>query len=59
MHINLVKFAEIHSSRLIHSAINLFVLHGYLLQLHSAQPQQYKVSDTKMPLPAYMLNGRD
>ena len=58
--INLVKFTAIHLSHPTHLPINLTIaLHQHLLKLHSIQPQKYKVSDTKMPLTAYMLNGRE
>jgi hypothetical protein len=47
MYINLVKFTEIHSSHLIHLALNLTVRHEHLLKLHSIQPQPYKVREEK------------
>jgi len=60
MCINLVKFTEIHLSRLIHLTINLnFVRHENLLKLQSIKPQRYQVSDTKIPHPAYMFNDRE
>jgi len=60
MCINPVKFTEIHLSRLTHLAINLtLLLHENLLKLQNIKPQRYQVSDSKMPLPVYMLNGRE
>ena len=62
MHFNLVKFAETHLSHLAHLAINLTVCTSpavIKITQPTVQPQKQNVSDTKIPLPAYMLKGHE
>jgi len=62
MHFNRVKFAEIHLSHLTHLAINLTVSTSpavIKITQPTVQPQKHNVSDTKIHLSAYMLNGHE
>jgi len=60
MYFNLVKFREIHYSHLTHSAVYLIVCTARTF----ITTKQYTIStilgsDTKRPLPVYIINGRE